>query len=470
MRLARARIDGDALVDVDVAGGRIAALSPAGSTRPAGDVLDLDGRRLIPGLWDEHVHVRTWAVSTRRIDVRSATGPEEVAALVRAALPDAEPGLPVVAVGMRDGLWGGAPSRLLLDEIAPDVPVMVVSSDLHSSWSNAALGRLLGVDLDDTGMLREAASFAAAVRVESLVADRADGWVIDALAGLGRRGVVGLVDLDFDDAVGAWERRPAPPVRVDAGVYPQHLDAAEARGAGTGAPINGLARVGPLKVITDGSLGTRTAYCHAPYPGTADRGVLEVPPERLVELLGRGAALGLAPAIHAIGDAANALALDAFARTGVRGRIEHAQLLTEADLGRMAELGIGASIQPEHMLDDRGLVARFWGDRAGDAFRVGSLVAAGVDVVFGSDAPVTPLDPWFAISAAVTRSRDGDPPWQPWEAVDVETALRLSARSRIAVGEPADLVALGADPTPERLRTMPVDLTLVAGAITHTGL
>ncbi|CAM3226176.1 amidohydrolase [Tsukamurella hominis] len=470
MRLARARIDGDALVDVDIAGGRIAALSPAGATRPAGDVLDLDGRRLIPGLWDEHVHVRTWAVSTRRIDVRSATGPEEVAALVRAALPDAEPGLPVVAVGMRDGIWDGAPSRLLLDEIAPDVPVMVVSSDLHSSWSNAALGRLLGIDLDETGMLREAASFAAATRVESLVADRADTWVIEALAGLGRRGVVGLVDLDFDDAVGAWERRPAPPVRVDAGVYPQHLDAAEARGAGTGAPINGLARVGPLKVITDGSLGTRTAFCHAPYPGTTDRGVLEVPPERLVGLLRRGAALGLTPAIHAIGDAANALALDAFAEAGVRGRIEHAQLLTEADLARMAALRIGASIQPEHMLDDRGLVARFWGDRAADAFRVGSLVAAGVEVVFGSDAPVTPLDPWFAISAAVTRTRDGDPPWQPWEAVDAETALRLSARSRIAVGEPADLVALGADPTPERLRTMPVDLTLVAGGITHSGL
>ncbi|WP_040766428.1 amidohydrolase [Tsukamurella sp. 1534] len=470
MRLERARIDGDRLVDVDVDDGVVTRLSPARSTVPAGDVVDLDGRRLIPGLWDEHVHVRTWAVSTRRIDVRPATSPEEVAAIVRAGLPHADPGLPVVAVGMRDGLWGSAPSRLLLDEIADDVPVMVISSDLHSSWSNAALGRLLSIDLDHTGMLREAASFAAATRVEGLIADRADGWVGEALADVGRRGVVGVVDLDFDDAVGAWGRRAAPPVRVDAGVYPRDLDAAEARGAATGVPVNGLVRVGPLKVITDGSLGTRTAYCHAPYPGTMDRGTLEVPPEELAELLRRGAALGLAPAIHAIGDAANALALDAFACTGIRGRIEHAQLLTEQDLARMAALGIGASIQPEHMLDDRGLVARFWGDRAADAFRVGSLLAAGVDVVFGSDAPVTPLDPWLAISAAVTRTRDGAPPWQPWEAVDVETALRLSARSRIAVGEPADLAALGEDPEPHRLRTMPVDLTMVAGRITHSTL
>lgn len=470
MRLARARLGDGAEVDVDIAGDRIAALSPAGTTPPVGDVLDLDGRRLIPGLWDEHVHVRTWAASTRRLDVRAATGPEQAAALIRAALPGAEPGVPLVAVGMRDGLWGGAPSRRLLDEVAPDVPVMVVSSDLHSTWSNAALGRLLGIELDETGMLREAASFAAAVRVESLAAARADAWVIEALGDLGRRGVVGLVDLDFDDAAGAWERRPEPPVRIDAGVYPQHLEAAEARGAGTGSPIRGLARVGPLKVITDGSLGTRTAYCHRPYPGTTDRGVLEVPPDRLVELLHRGAALGLTPAIHAIGDAANALALDAFARTGIRGRIEHAQLLTEADLARMAALGIGASIQPEHMLDDRDLVGRYWADRTTDAFRVGSLVAAGIPVVFGSDAPVTPLDPWHAIAAAVTRSRDGDPPWQPWEAVDVETALRLSARSRIAVGAPADLVALGADPAAHALRTMPIDLTLVAGGITHCAL
>lgn len=470
MRLARARIDGGALVDVDVDEGAIVALSPAGSTPPTGESVDLDGRPLIPGLWDEHVHVRTWAVSTRRIDVRSAAGPEEVAGLLRAALPDADPGMPVVAVGMRDGLWGGAPSRRLLDEIAPDTPVMVVSSDLHSSWSNAALGRLLAIDLDETGMLREAASFAAATRIEAMVADRADAWIGEALAGLGRRGVVGVVDLDFDDAVGSWERRRPPPLRVDAGVYPQYLDAAEERGARTGDPVGGLVRVGPLKVITDGSLGTRTAYCHAPYPGTTDRGTLEVPPERLVELLRRGAELGLTPAIHAIGDAANALVLDAFAEAGVRGRIEHAQLLTEADLARMAALGIGASIQPEHMLDDRDLVARYWSDRAADAFRIASLVAAGVEVVLGSDAPVTPLDPWAAISAAVTRTRDGDAPWQPWEAIDVATALRLSARTRIAVGEPADLVALGAEPAPEALRTMPVDLTLVAGGITHTAL
>lgn len=466
VRLGRARIK-DRLVDVDVDAGVITALSPAGSTGAPGEVIDLDGRRLLPGLWDEHVHIGSWATSVRHTDVRAATGPEQAAALVRAALPQAEPGLPLVAVGMRDGLWSRPPSRALLDDVSPDVPILVISSDLHCTWSNAALGRLVGIDVDATGVLREAQGFAAQTRVAALAADRSDAWIAEALDGAARRGVVGVVDLDFDDAVGAWGRRAAPPVRVDAGVYPHDLDAAQERGARTGTPINGLARVGPLKVITDGSLGTRTAYCHAHYPGTTGRGTLEVPPERLAELLVRGAELGLTPAIHAIGDAANAHALDAFAATGIRGRIEHVQLLTDADVARMAALGITASIQPEHMLDDRELVARYWGDRAAGAFRIRSLLDAGVAVVLGSDAPVTPLDPWLAISAAVTRTRDGDTPWQPLEAVDIDTALRCSARSTIAVGQPADLIALGDEPEPHRLRTMPVDLTMVAGTVVH---
>lgn len=470
MRLARASLGSHDLVDVDVQDGVIAAVAPAGTTAAPGEAIDLDGRRLVPGLWDEHVHVRTWATSSRRPSVREATSPDEVAALVRAALPSVEPGLPLVAVGMRDGLWTQQPLRSQLDAVAGDVPVIVISSDLHTTWSNAALGRLVGVDLDATGMLRDAASFAVMTRIDALVAELADAWIHEGLAEVTRRGVVGVVDLDLDDAVGAWSRRQPPPVRVDAGIYPHDLDEAEARGDATGALIQGLARVGPLKVITDGSLGTRTAYCHEPYPGTSSRGTLEVQPEQLVDLMGRGAALGLAPAIHAIGDAANALVLDAFERVGVPGRIEHAQLVAAADVSRMARLGVGASLQPEHMLDDRELVARYWPHSAAGAYRIRSLVDAGVHVVFGSDAPVTPLDPWLAMASAVTRSRGGDAPWQADEAIDVETALRCSARTAIEVGQPADLVALGDALEPERLATMPVDLTLVAGEVMHDAI
>ena len=211
--------------------------------------------------------------------------------------------------------------------------------------------------------------------------------------------------------------------------------------------------MGPLKVITDGSLGTRTAFCHDPYPD-GGHGLLEVPPATLAEVLERGRRLGFANAVHAIGDAALGHVLDAFEALGVTGRIEHAQLATDADVARMGRLGVVASIQPEHMLDDRELIALYWAGRERLAYRIRSLLDAGVPVILGSDAPVAPLDPWISMSAAVTRTRDGDAPWQPHEGITVAEAVHASTRSRLVVGAPADLVAIGDDLEPARLRAM----------------
>lgn len=471
VRLQNAKLIDGRVVDIDLAEGRIAAIFAAGTAKPDADHIDLDGRTVVPGLWDEHVHIGQWAAHRRRLSVSDARSPQEVAARVGRAAGAHADAQPLVAVGMRDGHWVEPPTRALLDAATGDVPTMVLSSDLHSSWSNAALGRAVGISIDASGVLREAAHFAALAKVEAL-ADPAtlDSWVDEALHDAAARGVVGIVDLDFHDAAEAWARRGSPPIRVAAGVYPAYLDNAESRGDRTGRQIVGLAEIGPLKVITDGALGTRTAYCHEPYPGTVSHGDLEVPPEQLRAIMGRAISMGLAPAIHAIGDAANALAIDTFESLGAQGRIEHAQLVTDADVARMARLGIVASIQPEHMLDDRELVARYWPGREHSAYRIRSLLDAGVRVVFGSDAPVAPLDPWLAIAAAVTRTRDGDEPWLPAEGVDIATALACSARSRIRVGEPADIVALGDEPDVSRLRTMPVDATFVAGELRFSQL
>src|SRR6185312_11419571 len=112
---------------------------------------------------------------------------------------------------------------------------------------------------------------------------------------------------------------------------------------------------------------TRTAYCHDPYPG-AEAGMLLVPPEELVPLLRRAAAHGLDAAVHAIGDEANALVLDAFAAAdlaaaGRSARVEHAQLLRAVDPARFAALGVVASVQPAHVLDDRDVADRLWAGR-----------------------------------------------------------------------------------------------------------
>ena len=304
----------------------------------------------------------------------------------------------------------------------------------------------------------------------------ADALVDDASAAAAARGVVGVVDLEIADNVAVWRRRAAARparLRVRAGVWEEFLDRVVREDLHTGDTIAGLVTQGPLKVITDGSLNTRTAYCHDPYAGLTGpnaRGVLAVPPSRLAPLMAHATRHGLRCAIHAIGDAANALALDAFASSGAAGSVEHAQLVSWEDVERFAALGVVASVQPEHAMDDRDVADRYWAGRTDRAFAFGALHDAGVRLALGSDAPVAPLDPWVAVDAAVSRSRDGRPAWHPEQAIDRRVALESSVDGRgltVAVGAPADLVVLDADPLVAPLRGMPVAGTLVAGGWTH---
>jgi hypothetical protein len=193
--------------------------------------------------------------------------------------------------------------------------------------------------------------------------------------------------------------------------------------------------------------------------------------------MARARAAGLACAVHAIGDGANELALDAFAQTGARGSVEHAQLLNLADMPRFASLGVVASVQPEHVMDDRDVADRVWPDRIDRAYPFRSLHDAGARLAFGSDAPVAGLDPWAAIASAVTRTRDGREPWHPEQALDARTALAASTDGQgivPRVGAPADFVVLDADPVAllergdgDAVRAMPVAGTLLGGRWTH---
>jgi predicted amidohydrolase YtcJ len=227
-----------------------------------------------------------------------------------------------------------------------------------------------------------------------------------------------------------------------------------------------------LKVLIDGSLNTRTAYCGDPYPH-GGRGLLTVSEAELLELLVKARGAGFVPAVHAIGDGANQVALDAFATAGIRGRIEHAQFVRKQDFARFGELGLTASVQPAHALDDRDAADANWAGRTERAFPLRSLLDAGAVLAFGSDAPVAPLEPWTAMSAATTRARrDGRGPWHPEQALTRQEALAASARGRrrISVGDPADVVVLDADPlavSDAEFAAIPVAATLVAGRFTH---
>ena len=267
--------------------------------------------------------------------------------------------------------------------------------------------------------------------------------------------------------------------RIRVGVTPQALDEVEAAGYRDGDLLDqrGLVTMGPLKLICDGSLSSLTAYCHAPYGPHRSCGLLTYPAEELTALVRRGHRAGLQIACHAIGDAAATAVLDAFERVGASGSIEHAQLMSPDQIARMARLGLAASVQPAHLVDDLEALERLWADRADRAFPLRDLLAAGVTLRLGSDAPIAPLDPLAAMAAAVHRNLAGRPTWHPEQRLSVAEALAASVnRARVRVGAPADLVLLDADPLAvsddsaaavalQRLR--PVSATIVAGEVIH---
>ncbi len=444
--------------------------------------LDLAGRYLVPGLWDEHVHFDQLALTSSRVDVSAATSAAHVAGLMRDA-PRPDTGLPHVGFGFRDGLWPDTASAALL-ELPGDVPVVVISGDIHSCWLNVASAKRFGVPIDSSGMLREDDAFAIITAVQQVPDDVLDAWVLGCAEAAASRGVVGVVDFEMGESLERWQRRFADgfrTIRVDAAVYQPQLDAAIDRAHYTNEVLDGSdgrLRVGPFKIITDGSLNTRTALCSHPYPGVGGAGAHGqqlVKEAELEAIMRRASSAGFTPAVHAIGDAANHYALDAFERVGCVGRIEHAQLLERADIGRFGELGVTASMQPEQAMDDRDVADKFWSGRTDRAFALRSLLDHGATIALGSDAPVAPLDPWITAAAAVGRSRGGREPWCPDQRISPAEAFMASTRGRagISVGDAADLVVVERDPLAaphESIRTMSVAATMVAGYLTFDGL
>ncbi|MCC2032298.1 amidohydrolase [Microbacterium allomyrinae] len=469
-------------VDVHLAEGLVVDIAPAGALARRGSVLDAGGGWLIPGLWDHHVHVVQWALTGDRVPLGEATTPAHAAELMSRAAVRTDGRR--VGTGFRDALWHEVPTLAVLDAATGEVPTYLINADVHSVWLNSAALRREGFEPDGIGMLREEPAFEISRRLNAVAADLVDPLVARMAQDAAARGVVGLLDLDMAWNEDAWVRRVASgfdTLRVSFGIYPEFLDRAVSEGLQTGDLARGaasdLVRVGPLKVITDGSLGTRTAACSHAYPDDPqNHGLITVDIATLVDLMTRATGAGLASAIHAIGDVANSQALDAFAATGAWGTIEHAQLVSHADIPRFARLGVGASVQPEHALDDRDLTDSIWAGQTAQPYPLRALSDSGANLLFGSDAPVAPLDPWAAMAAAVFRTRGGRGPWQASQRVDAATALAASTRggsataARIQPGDVADLAVCERDPleADERgMRDMSVSATLLGGRLTH---
>lgn len=422
-------------LDVTVTNGTITAIEP---TRGSGDGdFDADGANLMPGLWDNHTHFSLAAMISQCTRFSHKAAKSEILAAVEDHLLHRPTRL--VGYGFRSATWPTPPSAADLDAIT-GIPVALMSRDLHSLWCNTPALEQAGAIGHPTGFLVEEEAFAGIRRIMSRYLDLVEHAVQAAELEAASRGLVGIVDFSSGWAVEAWQQRAASRsigLRVEAATYPERLDDLIAMGAGTGEELAENLKIGPLKIIADGSMGSRTAHCIAPYPNPLPghpNGKPNYTRSELLALLRRAHKARLQAAVHAIGDAACHNVLDAFEISGARGSIEHVQCVAPADLPRFSRLKLVASIQPAHQLEDVGVVDQVWPDAKSRAYPMLDLQRSGTKLAFGSDAPVASLDPWKAIEAACHR------PYRRDQALTPLTALRASTRSMLGVGQPADLV------------------------------
>ncbi len=456
------------LVDVTLRDGLIASIAP--HRQMLSGAMDADGAVLLPGLWDAHVHFSTHALLAECLQLPADADLAEILRRVGIELALRDSGGLLVGFGYRSATWPEEPSAAVLDDLSHE-PIVLFAGDLHSLWCNSAGLIAVGVPDHATGLLREDEAFTAMLHLMATETGHVDALVRGAQRRAAALGVVGVVDMEMAWGVGAWQRRMAssPSLqRVEAATYPDDLEQLIALGLRTGDVLGERLSVGPLKIISDGSLSSLTAHCLSPYPHPIDgspHGVANHSIQDMIALMGRATRNGIQCAVHAIGDRACRDALDAFQAVGAVGTIEHAQLVHPDDLPRFAELGVGASVQPAHLLQDEAVLDEVWPESTDRAFALRSLHDAGARLRFGSDAPVSPLDPWLAMDVAVNT------PHRREQALTAAEALTACTRTRIAVGQPADLILTSLSPSDLAQGRFGSDsclATVVAGGVTFT--
>jgi predicted amidohydrolase YtcJ len=472
------------------------------ASQVSGERIDLDGRVVLPGFCDAHVHFRMWALEQDMVDLSMQTSVAGCAALV-AEHASARQGW-ILGRGFHESrIEDGPPSAAALDAACPGRPVALWAHDRHTVWLSAAALDVLGAaatgdrpdgvverlaDGRPSGILRERAAFDLRLPeptpAEALAAVARGQRVAHA------RGVTAIHDFEARHGFGIWQQLHGDRRQTLRVLSAQRGDRLEAV---LGAELRGgfgddMLRVGPVKTLLDGTLSSRTALMLEPFEGGGS-GLSLIGADDLADLIVGASSGGLAVAIHAIGDRANREALDVLERTaaawrpsGLRPRIEHAQLTHPVDIPRFASIGVIASMQPTHVLSDRDVADRLWGDRADYAYAWRSLADAGTALAFGSDAPIEPLDPLAAIAAAVNRTTAERPAWRPDQSLDVRRAIAAVTTGaayaagwedrcgKLAPGYAADLVVLDEDPytcPPEHIGAIGVVATMVAGRWVH---
>ncbi len=475
------------------------------------DFVDLKGRFLMPGFTDNHVHFEMGSNGLSQVQLRDAATPEEFARRIAEAALGAPEGAWVLEGAWDHELWGGElPDRAWIDEATADVPVAVTRLDGHMILANTKAMTLAGIGPDTPNpeggvIVRDASGRATGVFKDNAIplimsamtplTDAAMEKIFkDGIAHALSLGVTQVHDMGYDwrslETFQRLKARDELKIRVYAFTPLAQWEKLEAYVDAHGRGDDHL-RWGALKGFVDGSLGSTTAWFYEPYSDEPDTAGFPVADMDELEADVKGASsAGLHVTVHAIGYQANDKLLDIFERASegrdpkdLRFRIEHAQHLTADAIARFAPLGVTASMHPYHLIDDgRWAEKRIGAARLKGTYAIGSVMATGANVTFGSDWSVAPLDPIQGIYAAVARrTTDGKNPngWIASEKITVAQALKAYTQNNayagfiddrsgmLKPGYVADLVVLSENPfmvEPAALSEIKVLRTVVGGA------
>ncbi|MFQ6008116.1 MAG: amidohydrolase [Candidatus Zixiibacteriota bacterium] len=472
--------------------------------------INLKGKTVLPGFVDAHTHFYFFALSLGRVSLVGLDSLEVCLKKIKHFAQDLKRDEWVVGEGYSPDRFRKRtePNRYMLDKVTGGRPAFLFSKDQHTAWVNSKGLEIAGIskstpqptggeivrfeDGTPTGILREAPAYGKVYGCIPHPSKKEvdQRWRL-ALEHAYKKGVTGVHSFDGPQAfayISQLAEKNAVGLRINyyppAELLPQLLKTKTTYGTGTE-----FFRIAGIKVYADGSLGSQTALCFEQYLGSKGNFGIEVTTVREMRRLIQSAAkLGLPCAIHAIGDKAVSNVLDALERSspltsGARHRIEHLQLVRRKDLAQVKRLKVVASMQPSHCPSDIEHVHKYWGRRGANAYLFRTIIDNGIDLAFGSDAPIEPLDPISGIAAAVRRAKPGSRNvFYPSERITAREAIyhftvgpaiasgEGHRRGRLLPGYPADFVILSDDPTrisPSRIYDIEVLATVLGGQVRY---
>lgn len=488
---------------------------------PKTKVIDAGGKRALPGFYDSHVHLLGGGQQLARVELKDCADEAEFGKRLK-AFDDKTPSERWMLGGNwdHDRAFGGKlPTAEVLDKYVKNRPVFLRRYDGHMGLANSVALKMAGItattkdpDGGVIGRLADGKTPSGILKdnamdlLDKLIPEPSEDEIAEAVkaacAALAENGVTSVQDMDGSSpatrrtlfkVLQRLANKGELTVRVDLR-WPIALHK-ELTTFGAEANFGGWVRVGGVKGYMDGSLGSSTAKMYAPYETDAkNTGVFVTPPDDMLALVKSADRGRLSVCIHAIGDEANGRLLDIFAATAKangdrehRFRIEHVQHLRPEDYKRFKELGVVASMQPFHVVDDaRWAEGRIGKKRCESSYAFRSLLDAGAVLAFGSDWPVVPLDVPAGIDAAVNRrSLDGKYPdgWFPAQKITVEEAiaayttgsafgaLQEKERGSLTPGKVADFVLLNRDILAkgerDKIADTKVTLTVAGGKVVY---